>query len=182
MKGHASMNIAQQIRSATSSTNPAEDVAHIDRRLEEIATEITFAQADAQASQVRRTHADAAVAKLTEQAARGALKDPQALAEALRQQRDVASRPDNSAQIRDLQEEITTLQGRRQQLEAQIRVDAYNVALLAYAKACAPLRSLGQAVRDAAPGAAVLITTQNSPGLIGADIVIGGAVIDVPNP
>ncbi len=150
-----------------------------DQRLAQLADEIAQAEADAQATMLRRQTADAAVAKLTEQAAAGTLDDPARLAAALRQQRELAAQPQGD-RLAALRAEEAELQERVHAERRRAAEAAYSEACTAYARACAPLPALAQRVRDLAPGAGVLLNEVNSPHLIGRAVTIGGALVDIP--
>lgn len=152
----------------------------MEQRLAQLPGEIAIAQADIQAEEERRQEIATSVAKLTEQASTGALKDPNKLVEALRQQRELV--PDQSAHQR-----LEALQSEQERLQQEIHVarqkaaiDAYHDAVQQYAQACAPLPKLAVAVRETAVAAGILLSDSNSRHLVGRDIQIGGAVIDIP--
>uniref|UniRef100_E6PQ88 Uncharacterized protein n=1 Tax=mine drainage metagenome TaxID=410659 RepID=E6PQ88_9ZZZZ len=154
-------------------------LSEAERRIEHLQDDIQRLQAEQQAEQVRRQSADVLVAKLTDQAATGKLKDPTRLTEALRQQREMAPGDDLATKLQAAQAEKLALETHIHEQQRQAAKEAYLAAVARYAQACAPLRKMGQTVQELAPAAGVMLTSSNSQGLIGAQIQIGGALIDV---
>jgi TPR repeat protein len=168
-------------------TNPAQQSAHapaseldvVERRLSQLHDEIAQAHADVRAIGLRRQATDATVTKLTEQASAGALDDPARLTAALRQQRELAA--DNSASLRlqSLQAEQETLQREIHAHRRTAATEAYHEAVQRYACACSPLPALAEQIKGTAVAAGVMLSASNSPHLIGREIQIGGALVDV---
>lgn len=153
-----------------------------EQRLAQIADEITQAEADAQAQGLRQQATAALVAKLTEQAAAGALDDPARLAEALRQQREIASQAQEPAtnRLNALRSEQERLQGEIHAHRRKAAQEEYSEACMAYAKACATLPAITERVRKAALAAGVTVNERNSPHLLDRVVQIGDALIDIP--
>ncbi|KGS08620.1 hypothetical protein [Burkholderia sp. ABCPW 111] len=170
-------------------TNPVQKTEHapvmrlddMERRLAQLPDEIAQAQADVQALALRKQATDATVAKLTEQASAGTLDDPARLAASLRQQRELAADESASLRIRTLQAEHAKLEQEIHEHRRVAATQAYHDAVQRYAQACAPLPALALVVKDAAVAAGVILTAHNSPHLVGRDIQIGGAVVDIPH-
>lgn len=148
-------------------------------RMAQLDDEIAQAQADQRALDVRRQSAEAAVAKFTEQAAAGTLKDLSRLAQALRHQRELANNG-ITVSAGQLQSELAALQQRTHELRRRAATEVYLKALDSYVKACAPLPALARRVHEAAAAAGVPIFPHNSPGLLGRQILIGDALLDIP--
>lgn len=151
-----------------------------EQRLAQLDDAIAQAEADAQADLLRRQTADATVAKLTEQAAAGALDDPARLTAALRQQRELAGNLPAAGRLQTLRAEREQLQEAIHAHRRKAAEEAYSAACVAYAQACAPLPALAQRVRDAAEAAGILLNERNSPHLLGRSVQIGGALVDIP--
>ena len=179
------MNIIDRIANiGRAQLQPAQGIAlpstPADQRLLELADELAQAEADAQATVLRRQAAYASAAKLTEQAAVGTLDDPARLVNALQLQRELAAQTPAT-------DRLAALRVEQAQLQEQVHVDrrkaaegAYAEAVVAYARACTPLLALAQRVRDLAPAAGVLLNDFNSPHLLWRTVTIGGAVVDIP--
>jgi chromosome segregation ATPase len=153
----------------------------MEERLAQLPDEIAAAQADLQALAIRKKAADAAAAKFTEQAGAGTLDDPARLVTALRQQSELAADDSASKRLQALQAEHAALE---QEIHAHRQVaarEAYLAAVAHYAAACAPLPALAVRVREAAAAAGVTVNSFNSPGLLGREIQVGGAIIAVPS-
>lgn len=179
------MKIFDRISNLTSPAQKTEQAPvmgldDMERRLAQLPDEIAQAQADVQALAVRKQATDATAAKLTEQAATGTLDDPARLAAALRQQRELAADESASLRIRTLQAEHAKLEQEIHGLRRAAAMQAYHDAVQHYAQACAPLPALALVVKEAATAAGVTLTPSNSPHLLGREITIGGAVLDIP--
>ena len=151
-------------------------------RMLEIARERQRIDGEIREAAAAEHEAQARAVDLAERASAGTLDDPAKLTAALKAHRDAADR------LTTLQAYLDRLESERAQLEPELRRMnesaaklRYTSAVMEFAKACAPLLALAQEIRDAAPGANVLITDSNSPHLPRArSVMIGGAVIDVP--
>lgn len=153
----------------------------MEERLAQLPDEIAAAQADLQALAIRKKAADAAAAKFTEQAGAGTLDDPARLVTALRQQRELTADDSASKRLQALQTEHASLERDIHAHRQAAAREAYLTAVQRYAKACAPLPALAVQVREAAAAAGVMLTNFNSPGLLGREIQVGGAIIAVPS-
>ncbi len=153
---------------------PADTVATLTRRIEELE------EARGRAEVERRHRAEALeqarreAAQLTEQAAAGKLKNPQKLAEALQRVRQLEAEP----QAPDVAGEIAQLQNERAAAEREAAMREYLSAVQQYAAAAAPLVKLAADVKEKAERAGVFITVANSPGLLGRELAIGGAIVE----
>lgn len=152
----------------------------MEMRLAQIPDEIAAAQADLQASALRRKAADAAAAKFTEQAGAGTLDDPARLVTALRQQRELAADDSASKRLQALQAEQSAIERDIHSHRLAAAREAYLTAVQRYAAACAPLPALAVQVREAAAAAGIMLTPHNSPDLLGRDVRIGDALIAIP--
>lgn len=56
---------------------------------------------------------------------------------------------------------------------------AYSEAVKLYAEACGKILLLADAVRELAPAAGLVLAIRNSPGLIGRELLIAGAVVNL---
>lgn len=176
---------ALQPTEAVSGSAPSDALAQTERRIEQLQDDIQRLQAEQQAEQVRRQSADALVAKLTDQAAAGKLKDPTRLTEALRQQREVAKDSGLAARLRAIQQEKTGLVEQTYALKRAAAHEVYRLAVLAYAEAAgrAGLPELAVKVRELAPGAGAVMhrcAMCGHDGMHGHAVTIGGAVVDLP--
>lgn len=152
----------------------------MEQRLAQIPDEIALVQAEIQAEEVRRQEIALNVAKLTEQASAGALKDPNKLVDALREQRELVPDQSTRQRLEALQSEQERLQQEIHPARQKAAIDAYSDAVQRYAQACAPLLKLAVVVRETAVAAGILLSDSNSRHLVGRDIQIGGAIIDIP--
>ncbi len=157
-----------------------------DARAEAMRDTIAQIQAEQQGHILKRQGADALVAKLTEQAAAGKLKDASRLTEALRQQRDATQDTNTATRLQTAQTALQELEQQRNAMARQAAQDAYTDAVMAYAEAVsrAGLPELATKVRDLAPGAGMMLPRCLKCGHDGmhtlGSVAIGGAVIDLP--
>lgn len=162
-------------------------VARTEQRVAELTDQIGRIQSDAAALKLRRQSADELVQKLTAEASRGALKNPERLTAALQERHQLNAEGEVDARLQVLVEEKTRLEGLIYSQRREAASESYRAAVMAYASAAADARlhELAAKVRELAPGAGVELSRclrcghdgmhQQSTFIGGAEVALKGA-------
>jgi chromosome segregation ATPase len=165
----------------------------IEARLAQIPAELEAARKQRDAADARRdalcaqrNEADALVQQLTDEAAAGMLADATRLTEALRRRRELhqAGEDDSCARrVDDLLNEEGALRNKLSEIGRQEASKAYFEAVQQLAVALGPVRYWARIAQKNASAANVILGDGNTNQIIwiGPEVLIGGAVLDVPN-